>query len=223
MEKQMFVGKLQISVPRNDLWACVIVSNSPRFKLQRHFKSVCVVDDVPFGEVVLAPPSLSTKPKNAHVKSQVSCCAAAANSVVLMRDQKLDCVFAGLSVSSRRVLGRCSSTLSWVTAWPPQTSRPWPDREWWRRRGSEQCRPTAVWRNRGRSNTKLGPLTSRNSLTFTDDSCQRFIKHQQWVWTSEKRLYKLTWCRKVTMTEQNISVCGPQCEVSIYFKSKWDS
>uniref|UniRef100_H3CWP3 Coiled-coil domain containing 137 n=1 Tax=Tetraodon nigroviridis TaxID=99883 RepID=H3CWP3_TETNG len=28
------------------------------------------VDDVPFGEVVLAPPSLSSKPKNAQVKSQ---------------------------------------------------------------------------------------------------------------------------------------------------------
>lgn len=81
MEKQMFVGK-QISVPKNDLLAYVIVSNSPSFKLQKHFKSVCVVDDVPFGEVVLAPPSLTTKPKNTQVKSQVSCCAAAANSVV---------------------------------------------------------------------------------------------------------------------------------------------
>ncbi|CAG00237.1 unnamed protein product [Tetraodon nigroviridis] len=53
LEKQMFVA-----------------SNSPRSKLPRRFKSVCVVDDVPFGEVVLAPPSLSSKPKNAQVKSQ---------------------------------------------------------------------------------------------------------------------------------------------------------
>lgn len=30
------------------------------------------VDDVPFGEVAMAPPSLSTKPKKAQAKSQVS-------------------------------------------------------------------------------------------------------------------------------------------------------
>lgn len=32
----------------------------------------CSVDDVPFGEVAMAPPSLSIKPKKAQAKSQVS-------------------------------------------------------------------------------------------------------------------------------------------------------
>lgn len=39
---------------------------------------VCFVDNVPFGEVAMAPPSLSTKPKKAEVKSQVTCYAVVA-------------------------------------------------------------------------------------------------------------------------------------------------
>lgn len=34
---------------------------------------LCFVDHVPFGEVTLAPPSLTSKPKKAPIKSQVNC------------------------------------------------------------------------------------------------------------------------------------------------------
>lgn len=80
MEKEMFVGRLRVCFSPPDLCPQreTFADLSSSFKAQ--LKPLCVVDDVPFGEVVLAPPSLSAKPKKAQVKSQVSSRAAAATS-----------------------------------------------------------------------------------------------------------------------------------------------
>lgn len=63
---------------KTNVWKCVCVcvcqifsGSNCQSKIRYKTFLFCFVDDVPFGEVTMAPPSLSAKPKKAPVKSQV--------------------------------------------------------------------------------------------------------------------------------------------------------
>lgn len=139
---------------------------------------LCFVDNVPFGEVAMAPPSLSSKPKKAQPKSQVT------RGLFVTWDASYPSGLAGgltcfrLLPPSRRHRRSCFSTLSLATPRTPQASPPWPGRGSWRRRGSGPCRPTVTSRNRGSSCRRPGLPPWKNSSTFDGTSCPRMRTHK---------------------------------------------
>lgn len=60
------------------------------------FRFFVFVDNVPFGEVTMAPPSLSAKPKKAPVKSQVTCSNVL--SLIFMAEWEVYCFFCSASI-----------------------------------------------------------------------------------------------------------------------------
>lgn len=124
----------------------ISVEEDPTVKAEYDLELVCLliqclfffVDNVPFGEVAMAPPSFSSKPRKALVKSQVTCASVITHYVGDLRglSKKFTCFFITLLPSLSRMHQRsCSSTPSSATLCPPQPSPPWPDRGSWRRRG----------------------------------------------------------------------------------------
>lgn len=106
----------------------------------------CFAENVPFGEVAVAPPMLNIKPRKAQNKSQVTLF----NTAILVSDSK-KLVKTFFSFSFERHQRSCFSTLCLATQSPPQQSPRWRDRDSWRRRGCERWRPTGSWRSRNSS------------------------------------------------------------------------
>uniref|UniRef100_H2LTK1 Coiled-coil domain containing 137 n=1 Tax=Oryzias latipes TaxID=8090 RepID=H2LTK1_ORYLA len=106
-------------------------------KLESKVEKEMFVENVPFGEVAVAPPMLNIKPRKAQNKSQVTLF----NTAILVSDSK-KLVKTFFSFSFERHQRSCFSTLCLATQSPPQQSPRWRDRDSWRRRGCERWRPT---------------------------------------------------------------------------------